>query len=207
MANSEPLLTGGLPIRRVGVVTQAVVTVRPDDDLRALGWQNKTTTTPITLPAQFYLGAGWQLTHRAPVSGQELKQNWLVPLFHDTRYLETIRLHLRNVRNKDLLDSLAAVFEHVQAVAPTPDELYHYTVVPPPERPAGFGGVPHLLYYKPLTGSPEQFLMLYDQRYAPNERGVVDASFVNVYEIVQVELDEDELVRLLREALEAAYSQ
>ena len=205
MAASEPILTETLLIRRLGVVTDAVVTVRPDDDLRELGWQRKTTTTAITLPAHFFLGDGWQLTHQCPTTGQEVKDNCLVELFHDTRYLNRLRLSSYYLRNRNLLDAIASVFDRLRVVEADTGGWYKYMVDPAgAPTPVQMGGEPALLYYKPIEGGSEQFLMLYNQGYAWNERGVVDASRAEAYEIVQVELDEAVFLRLLREALEAA---
>ena len=206
------MLTESLAIRRVGVVKEAVVTVKPDEALRELGWQRKITTAPITLPAHFFMGDGWQLTHRCPTSGLEVKDNRVVNLFHDTRYLTSLRLHGYYLPNQNLLDSIASVFDHLRAVEANDRELYRYVVELPPTSavdyegtpaPSFMGGEPLLLYYKPVQRSEEQFLMLYNEGYASNERGIVDANRAEVYEIVQVELDEGLFLRLLREALEA----
>jgi hypothetical protein len=48
-------------------------------------------------------------------------------------------------------------------------------------------------------------LLLYDNRFAPGERPNEEPSLVNLYALVQVELDEERFVFLLRQAIDAAY--
>jgi hypothetical protein len=151
------------------------------------------------------MGGGWQLSYRCPTSGQEMTHNWAVDLFHDTRYLNSIVLHTYYLHNTDLLDSIASVFTRLQAHVQPSDGRYCYNVVQPARPLLGSGGSPNLLYYKSLQGGGEQFLLLYDNRYAPQERPDEEPSFVNIYELVQVELDENLFLRLLREAIAAGY--
>ncbi|WP_157807477.1 hypothetical protein [Hymenobacter chitinivorans] len=201
--------TETLPIERVGVVSNITVLVEPDKELQELGWQHETTVTQHLLPTQFFMGRKWVVTHDSPTTGQPVEWNWQVELFRDTRYLQRLCLSTRGFANRALIDSLAAVFQHVEpakplyATVPVPPS---YQVVQPAVKPAAplkaFGGIPNLHYY---TAGGEQFLALYAQRYAINERGIEDASFVNLYEIVQVHLDENRFLRLVRQALEAAY--
>ena len=67
------------------------------------------------------------------------------------------------------------------------------------------GSSPTLTYYRPLEAPEEQYLLLYTNRFAPGERATEVPSYVSLYTLVQVELDEERLVFLLRQALDAAY--
>ena len=205
MADSKYMLSEGLPIRRVGALQQATVTLWASNDPKAPSGQMKDATKQVVLPTQFDMWGGWQLTHACLTGSNEVKQNSVVDLFHDTRYLNRIRLHTDYLRNPVLLDSIASVFTRLRKVGKKSEEGYGYNVVVPPK--AQFDrGVPNLLYYKSLEeGSDEQFLLLYQQFQALNERTETGVGRANVYEIVQVELDEVLFLRLLREALEAAY--
>ncbi|TGE27905.1 hypothetical protein E5K02_00115 [Hymenobacter metallicola] len=188
------------------IVNRITVLVEPDKELQALGWQRETTVTQQVLPTQFFMGRQWVVTHDSPTTGQPVEWNWQVELFRDTRYMQRLCLSTRGFANQALLDTLAAVFLHVEPAKPlyaTGPMPHGYQVVPPAAPLKAFGGIPNLHYY---TAGDEQYLALYAQRYAVNERGIEDASFVNLYEIVQVRLEEDQFLQLVRQALEAAYS-
>ena len=195
----------GLPIRRLGVVTHATAILRRENGEPHEDGSPKRHLTPITLPAQIPMGGGWQLQHGSPTSGQVVKQNWLVPLFHDNRYLNSIRLHTFDVRNIGLLDSIAAVFDHLHVNDHRPAGYYGYAFILP-QPVSGAGGTPNLLYYRPIEAPHEQYLLLYDSRVCMYERPGDDdsPSFVNLYALVQVEFDEEQFVFLLRQALAAA---
>ena len=202
MACSKFMQNEGLIIRRVGELEQATITLWASNDPQAPSWQTQDSTKQLVLPTQVDMWEGWQLTHACLTSSQEVKQNWVVDLFHDTRYLKSIRLHTDYLRNPLLLDSIASAFARLRKVGKIEGEGYGYDVVVPPKSQFD-RGTPNLLYYKPLEGGNEQFLLLYQQFRALNERTETGVGRVNVYEIVQVELDEGLFLRLLREALEA----
>ncbi|UOQ71854.1 hypothetical protein [Hymenobacter cellulosilyticus] len=207
MTQGTLIPTETLFIERVGVVDSVTVLVEPDEELRELGWQRKTTVTPHVLPTQFYMGNKWVVSHTSPTTGQLVEWNWQQKLFRDTRYPQRLCLSTRGFANKALLNSIAALFLRLEpAKQPVAGRIrpHEYLVQLPATRSGlgGFDGTPNLHYY---TARGEQYLALYAQRYAVNERRVEGASFVNLYEIVQVRLDEERFLRLIRQALEAAY--
>ena len=82
MPTSPPLLTEGLPIRRLGFVTQATVSIRRDDTDPYAVDKPERRLLPVTFPAQIPLEGGWCLQHASPTTGQLITQNWYVDLFH-----------------------------------------------------------------------------------------------------------------------------
>ena len=202
----ESFLNEGLPIRRLGVVTEAVATLWRDDDTPDAASQPESRLLPITFPTQIPMAGGWRLQHASPTSGQLVTDNALVALFHDTRYANSICLHSYNLPNLGLLDSIASVFNHLRLDDQRENGTYYYSSAFPPMSLPGTGGAPSLLYYRPQENPAEQYLLLYDERVCMYERPGDDdtPSYVNLYELVQVELDEERFVRLLRQALDEA---
>ena len=199
MPASLPLLTEGLPIRRLGGVTQATATIwRDDDDPYAAG-KPEFHLLPVTFPAQIPFGGGWRLQHASPTTGQLVTQNWLVDLFHSSQ-ASNLSLNTFALYNIGLLKSLAAAFIDRPVAGLKHGSLYTAEgklVLP--------GGDPYLTYYRPLEAPQEQYLLLYTNRLAPRERPNEEPSSTDLYALVQVELDEERLVFLLRQALDAAY--
>ena len=58
MPTPPPLLTEGLPIRRLGVVTQATVSIRRDDTDPYAGDKPERRLMPVIFPAQIPLEGG-----------------------------------------------------------------------------------------------------------------------------------------------------
>ena len=203
MPSSIPLLTEGLPIRRLGVVTQAIASIRRVDDDSDTK-QSKRDSVPIGLPAQIPMAGGWRLQHDSPLTGQLVTQNWLVDLFHDPLYHSSIRLHTFNLYNTGLLDSIAAAFDGLCVEDHRAEGYYGYNFPVLPPRPMA-GGTPNLQYYRPLEAPDQQYLLLFDNRFAPGEQPNEVPSLVNLYALVQVELDEERFLFLLRQALALAY--
>ena len=203
MPSFAPLLTESLPIRRLGVVTQATATIWRDDRDPAQAQLSKGCLAPITFPDQIPLGNGWRLQHASPTTGRLVTQNWLVELFRDPIYKNSLSLHSFDLRNTSLLDSIAAVFDGLHLTDERAEGRYGYSFPVLPPRPMA-GGTPDFRYYRPLEAPDEQYLLLLDTRYAPGERPNEAPSLVNLYALAQVELDEERFVFLLRQALDAA---
>jgi hypothetical protein len=198
-------LTEGLLIRRLGTVTQATATIWRDDSDPEQAHLSKGRLVPITFPDQIPMGNGWRLQHLSPTTGQLVSQNWLVSLFHDPLYKPSLRLHTFSMYNIGLLDSIAAVFEGLQVDDDRADGRYGYSfAVLPPRHMAG--GTPNVHYYRPLEAPSEQYLLLFDNRYAPQERPNEEPSLVNLYALAQVEFDEERFIFLLRQAVDKAES-
>ena len=198
-----PLLTEGLPIRRLSGVTQATATIWRDDNDPAQAELPKGRLLPVTFPAQIPLGNGWRLQHASPTTGQLVTQNWLVEMFRDPIYKNSLCLHSFDLRNTGLLDSIASVFDGLRLTDERVEGRYGYSFPVLPPRPMA-GGTPDLRYYRPLEAPDEQYLLLFDTRFAPGERPNEEPSLVNLYALVQVELDEEHFVFLLRQAIDAA---
>jgi len=193
-----PFLTEGLPIRRLGVVTQATATIWRDDTDPYVVDKPEFHLVPITFPAEVPMEGGWRLQHASPTTGQLVTQNSLVDLFHSSK-ASNLRLNTNNLYNVGLLESIAAAFT---------DRLFAdlrfgslYTAEGTPLLP---GCTPYLTYYRPLEAPGEQYLLLYQDNFAPGERATEKPSYTNLYALAQVELDEECLVFLLRQALDAA---
>jgi hypothetical protein len=128
------------------------------------------------------------LQHNSPTTGQLVTENVLVDLFHDPHYQGTIILHTFNLYNTGLIKSIAVAFDGLQT-----DGL----LLP--------GGSPYLTYYRPLEAPEEQYLLLYQNNFAPGEQANEKPSYANLFALVQVELDEERFIFLLRQALDLAY--
>jgi len=198
MPAQPPLLTEGLLIRHLGIVTQATATIRRDDKDPYAFDKPERRAMPVTLPAQIPLEGGWRLQHASPTSGQSVTQNWLVDLFHSPE-AQNLRLNTFNLYNVGLLESLAAVFTNRPVGGLVSGSLgaTDGSILLP-------GGSPHLTYYRPLEAPHEQYLLLYDNRFAPGERPNEVPSYADLYALAQVKLDEEHFVFLLRQALDAA---
>jgi len=203
MPSTIPFLTEGLPIRRLSVVTQVTASIRRVDDDSDTK-QSERQSVPIELPTQIPMAGGWRLQHASPTTGQLVTQNWLVDLFHDPLYHSSIRLHTFNMYNIGLLDSIAAVFDGLCVEDHRAEGYYGYSFPVLPPRPMA-GGTPNLQYYRPLETPDQQYLLLFDNRFAPGDRPNEVPSQVNLYALVQVELDEERFTFLLRQALDLAY--
>jgi hypothetical protein len=203
MPTPLPFLTEGLPIRRLGIVTQATATIWRDDNDPAQAHLPKGRLVPVTFPDQIPMGNGWRLQHASPTSGKLVSQNWLVSLFHDPLYKPSLRLHTFSMYNIGLLDSIAAVFDSLQVDDDRADGRYGYSFPVLPPRPMA-GGTPNIHYYRPLEAPDEQYLLLFDNRYAPQDRPNEEPSLVNLYALAQVEFDEERFVFLLRQAIDTA---
>ena len=203
MPTPASFLTEGLPIRRLGPVTQATATIWRDDNDPAQAQLPKGRLVPVTFPDQIPMGNGWRLQHASPTTGQLVSQNWLVSLFHDPLYKSSLRLHTFSMYNIGLLDSIAAVFDSLQVDDNRADGRYGYSFPVLPPQPMA-GGTPNIQYYRPLEAPDEQYLLLFDNRYAPQERPNEEPSLVNLYALARVEFDEERFVFLLRQAIDAA---
>jgi hypothetical protein len=192
------LLTEGLPIRRLGIVTQATATIWRDDNDPTQANEPKGRVMPVTFPAQILLGNGWRLQHASPTTGQLVTQNSLLKLFHGPQS-SSIRLSTFSLYNVGLLESIAAVFTSRPVGGLVSGSLgaTDGSILLP-------GGSPHLKYYRPLEAPDEQYLLLYDNRFAPGERPNEEPSYADLYALAQVELDEERFVFLLQQALDAA---
>ena len=193
-----PLLTEGLPIRRLGIVTQATATIWRDDTDPYAAAKPENHLVPVTFPAEVPIKGGWRLQHASPTTGQLVTQNSLVDLFHSPK-ASNLRMNTNNLYNIGLLESIAAAFT---------DRLFAdlrfgslYTAEGMPLLP---GCTPYLTYYRPLEAPGEQYLLLYQDNFAPGERATEKPSYTNLYALAQVELDEERLIFLLHQALDAA---
>ncbi len=198
MSILPPILTESLPIRRLGIVTQATATIwRDDTDPYAVD-KPESRLVPVTFPTRILMEGGWRLQHVSPTTGKLVTQNWLVDLFHSPHY-QNLRLNTFSLCNVGLLKSIAAAFTDQPAAGLESGSLRtaEGTLLLP-------DGSPNLTYYRPLEAPEEQYLLLYADRFAPGERPNEDPSFTNFYALAQVELDEERLVFLLRQALDAA---
>jgi hypothetical protein len=199
-----PFLTEGLPIRSLGIVIKATATVWRDDNDPNQAHLPEGRVVPVIFPDQIPLGNGWRLQHASPTTGQLVTENALLSLFHDSLYQDAMCLHTFNMYNIGLLDSIATVFGDLRLDDHRDEGYYGYSFpVLPPRSMAG--GTPNLTYYRPLEAPDEQYLLLYDNRYAPGERPNEVPSLVNLYALAQVELDEERFLFLLRQAVDAAY--
>lgn len=104
-----PFLTESLPIRRLGIVTQATATFWCDDRDPAQAHLPKGRLVPVTFPVQIPLGNGWRLQHASPTTGQLVTQNSLLKLFHGLESYN-IRLSTFSLYNVGLLESFATSF-------------------------------------------------------------------------------------------------
>ncbi|GAA4056219.1 hypothetical protein GCM10022409_49390 [Hymenobacter glaciei] len=200
MPAPPPILTEVLPIRRLGTVTQATATIwRDDTDPHAAG-KPEGRQVPVTFPAQIPLEGGWRLQHASPASGQLVTQNSLVSLFHSAQH-SSLRLNTFSLYNIGLLKSIAAAFTNQPYV-----RLMHGALETEGGKSLLPGDSPHLTYYRPMEAPEEQYLLLYQDNFAPRERPDEEPSYTNLYALAQVELDEERFVFLLRQALDAAYN-
>jgi hypothetical protein len=153
---------------------------------------------PVIFPAQIPLGNGWRLQQASPTTGQLVTQNSLLELFHGPQS-SSIRLSTFSLYNVGLLESIAAVFTSRPVGGLVSGSLgaTDGSILLP-------GGTPHLKYYRPLEAPAEQYLLLYTNRFAPGERATEVPSYVSLYALVQVELDEERFLFLLRQAIDAA---
>ena len=193
-----PILTEGLPIRRLGTVTQATATIWRDDTDPDSAGKPEGRQVPVTFPAQIPFEGGWRLQHASPTTGQLVTQNWLVDLFHSSQ-AQSLILNTFSLYNVGLLESIATAFTDTPSAGLVDGSLR--TAEGTPLLP---GGSSTLTYYRPLEAPEEQYLLLYDNCFAPNERPNEVPSFADLYALAQVELDEERLVFLLRQALDAA---
>ena len=199
MSTQPPLLTEGLLIRRLGVVTQATATIwRDDKDPYAVDKPEFHLVT-ITFPAEVPMEGGWRLQHASPTTGQLVTENALLKLFHSPDH-DNLRLNTNSLYNIGLLESIAAAFTDQPSAGLKYGSLY--TAEGKPLLP---DSSPTLTYYRPLEAPEEQYLLLFTNHFAPGERTIEVPSYVSLYALVQVELDEEGFVFLLRQALDAAY--
>lgn len=195
---SPTLLTEGLSIRRLGVVTQATATIwRDDNDPYAVD-KPEGRLMPITFPAQIPMEGGWRLQHTSPTTGQLVTQNSMVDLFHSPQHTN-LRLNTNSLNNFSLLESIAVAFTDRPSAG-----LRHGSLYTAEGKPLLPGSSPTLTYYRPMEAPQEQYLLLYTDCFAPGERPDEVPSFTDLYALIQVELDEERLVFLLRQALDAA---
>jgi len=204
MLATTDFLVEGLPIRNLGVVPKATATVWRDNADPEQAHLPEGRLVPVVFPNQIPMGNGWRLQHASPTTGQIVTENALVSLFNDPLYQDSISLHTFNLYNIALLDSIAAVFGGLRPDDHRAEGYYGYSFPVLPPRPMA-GGTPNLTYYRPLEAPDQQYLLLYDNRYAPQERPNEVPSLVNLYALAQVELDEERFLFLLRQALDAAY--
>ncbi len=198
MASPPPILTEGLPIRRLGIVTQATATIwRDDTEPYAVG-KPEGRQVPITFPTRIPFEGGWRLQHTSPTTGQLVTENAFVDLFHSAQH-DNIILNTFSLYNVGLLESIAAAFTDKPSAGLVDGSLR--TAEGTPLLP---GGSSTLTYYRPVEAPEEQYLLLYDDCYAPGERPNEEPSFANLYALAQVELDEERFVFLLKQALDAA---
>jgi hypothetical protein len=196
--SSIPPLTEGLPIRRLGIVTQATATIWRDDTDPYAADKPDSHLVPFTFPAEVPMEGGWRLQHASPTTGQLLTQNWLVDLFHSPK-ATNLRLNTNSLNNIGLLESIATAFTDLP-----PAGLRYGSLYTAEDTPLLPGSSPYLTYYRPLEAPEEQYLLLYTNRIAPRERAIEVPSYVSLYALAQVELDEERFVSLLRQALDAA---
>ena len=193
-----PLLTEGLPIRRLGIVTEATVSIRRDDTAPHAAGKPERRQIPVTFPAQIPLEGGWRLQHASPTTGRLVTQNWLVDLFHSPQ-AQSLILNSFSLYNVGLLESIADAFTDTPSAG-----LVDGSLRSAEGSPLLPGGSSTLTYYRPVEAPEEQYLLLYDNCFAPNERPNEEPSFAELYALAQVELDEEHLVFLLRQAIDAA---
>jgi hypothetical protein len=194
----SPLLTEGLPIRHLGTVTQATATIWRDDNDPTSAGKPEGRQVSVTFPTRIPMEGGWRLQHASPTSGKLVTQNSLVDLFHSAQH-DNIRLNTFNLYNIGLLESVASAFTSQPSAG-----IMHGSLRTAEGAPLLPGSSPTLTYYRPLEAPEEQYLLLYDNCFAPRERPDEVPSFTELYALVQVELDEERLVLLLRQALDAA---
>lgn len=199
MASLPPILTEGLPIRRLGLVSQATATIWRDDNNPYAKDQPESRLVPISFPIEIPMEGGWRLQHASPTTGKLVTQNWLVELFHSPQY-NNLQLSAFRLYNIGLLESVAAVFTSKHSAG-----LVDWSLRTGEGTPLLPGESPNLTYYRPLEAPEEQYLLLYTTSFAPSERPNEKPSFTNFYALAQVELDEERLVFLLKQALDAAY--
>jgi len=198
MPATIPLLTEGLPIRRLGIVTRATATIwRDDNDPYAVD-KPEFHLVPVIFPAEVPMEGGWLLQHASPTTGQVVTENALLELFHSPDH-DNICLNTNNLYNTGLLESIAAAFTDKPSAGLKYGSLY--TAEGTPLLP---GNSPTLTYYRPVEAPEEQYLLLYTNRFAPGERATEVPSYVSLYALVQVELDEARFIFLLRQARDAA---
>lgn len=183
-----PFLTEGLRIYRRGIVTQATATIQRTDNGPGAATKAGRLVIPLTFPAQIPLEAGWYLQHASTTTGLLVTQNTRTALFHEPRYQNSIILNTFNHYNPSLFESIAGAFAGLQT-----DGL---------QLP---GGSPHLMYYRPLEAPLEKYLLLYQNNFAPDERANEKPGYTNLFALVQVELDEERFLFLVRQALDLAY--
>ena len=198
MSSPPHILTAGLPIRRLGTVIQATVSIRRDDTAPHAAGKPERRQIPVTFPAQIPLEGGWRLQHASPTSGKLVTQNALLKLFHGPQN-DSLRLNAFSLNNIGLLESIAAAFTDKPSIG-----LLYGALRTAEGTPLLPGDSPYLTYYRPMEAPEEQYLLLYTNRFAPNERPNEEPSYTDLYALVQVELDEERLVFLLRQALDAA---
>ena len=193
-----PILTEGLSIRRLGLVTQATATIwRDDTDPYAVD-KPEGRQEPVTFPARILMEGGWRLQHASPTTGKLVTQNALLKLFHGPQN-SSLRLNTNNLYNVGLLESIAAAFTDTPSAG-----LLYGSLRTAEGTPLLPDGSPYLTYYRPLEAPEEQYLLLYTNRFAPDGRPNEVPSHTDLYALAQVELDEERLVFLLRQALDAA---
>ncbi|GAA4056169.1 hypothetical protein GCM10022409_49330 [Hymenobacter glaciei] len=198
MPAPPPILTEDLPIRRLGTVTQATATIwRDDTDPDAAG-KPEGRQVPVTFPARIPLEGGWRLQHASPTSGKLVTENAFVDLFHSPK-ASNLRLNTFSLYNIGLLKSIATAFTsqpYVSLMYGALETVGGASLLP--------GDSPYLTYYRPLEAPEEQYLLLYQDNFAPRERPNEVPSYTNLYALEQVELDEERLIFLLLQALDAA---
>ena len=198
MLNPPAILTEGLPIRHLGIVTQATATIWRDDTNPYAADKPESRQVPVTFPTRIPLEGGWRLQHTSPTTGKIVTENWLVDLFHSPN-VNSLRLNTFRLYNIGLLESIATAFTSQSYTGLLDGSLR--TTDGSPLLP---GISPNLTYYRPLEAPEEQYLLLYQNNYAPGEQPNEIPSYANLYALAQVELDEERLVFLLRQALDAA---
>ncbi|HEX8327875.1 MAG TPA: hypothetical protein VF629_10065 [Hymenobacter sp.] len=192
-------MTAGLPIRHLGTVAQATATIWRDDNNPYAIDKPEFHLVSVTFPARIPMEGGWRLQHASPTSGKLVTQNSMVSLFHSAQR-DNVRLNTFNLYNIGLLESIASAFTNQPSAG-----IMHGAMRTAEGTPLLPGSSPTLTYYRPLEAPEEQYLLLYDNCFAPGERPNEEPSFTELYALVQVELDEERLVFLLHQALDAAY--
>ena len=182
-----PFLTEGLRIYRRGFVTQATATIRRTANGPGAATKAARLVIPLTFPAQIPLEAGWYLQHASTKTGLLVTQNELADVFHDPRYQGRITLDTDSLHNTGLVESITAAFNGFQTAGLS---------LP--------GSSTHLLYYRPLEAPYEQYLLLYQNNFAPGESATAKPGFTELFALVQVEFDEARFLFLLRQALDLA---
>ena len=198
MSSLPPILTEGLPIRRVGFVTQATATIWRDDADPYTSDEPESRLVPVTFPTEIPMGGGWRLQHASPTTSKLVTENALLNLFHSPQH-NNIRLSAFRLYNIGLLESIAAVFTDKPSAG-----LVEWSLRAVDGTPLLPDGSPTLTYYRPLEAPEEQYLLLYTDRFAPGERPGEAPSFTSLYALAQVELDEEHFIFLLKQALDAA---